>query len=103
VLNVHVLLTIIGTLGSFFVVPLNALLQECRKRLVGAGNAIVVQNLGKNAAMLLGLELYSLVVKWNVPLVGVWAVLAWCMRGLSLRFGCRNAMRSNEIKHIPYR
>lgn len=52
-------------------VPLNALLQECSKRMVGAGNAIAVQNLGKNAAMLLGLELYSLVVKWNVLLVGV--------------------------------
>ncbi|NIH15350.1 MAG: hypothetical protein G5700_00025 [Serratia symbiotica] len=65
------LLTIIGTLGSFFVVPLNALLQECSKRLVGAGNAIAVKNLGKKAAMLLGLELYSLVVKWNVPFVGL--------------------------------
>ena len=56
---------------GFFVVPLNALLQERGKHSVGAGNAIAVQNLGENAAMLLMLALYSLVVKLGVPVVGV--------------------------------
>ena len=56
--------------GGFFVVPLNALLQERGKHSVGAGNAIAVQN-GENAAMLLMLALYSLVVKLGVPVVGV--------------------------------
>ena len=55
---------------GFFVVPLNALLQERGKHSVGAGNAIAVQNLGENAAMLLMLALYSLVVKLGVPVVG---------------------------------
>ena len=41
------------------------------KHSVGAGNAIAVQNLGENAAMLLMLALYSLVVKLGVPVVGV--------------------------------
>ncbi len=49
-------------LGGFFVVPLNALLQERGKKSVGAGNAIAVQNLGENSAMLLMLGLYSLAV-----------------------------------------
>jgi len=70
-LNAYVLLAIIGMLGGFFVVPLNALLQERGKHSVGAGNAIAVQNLGENAAMLLMLALYSLVVKLGVPVVGV--------------------------------
>ncbi|POP20518.1 lysophospholipid transporter LplT [Serratia marcescens] len=70
-LNAYVLLAIIGMLGGFFVVPLNALLQERGKHSVGAGNAIAVQNLGENAAMLLMLGLYSLVVKLGVPVVGV--------------------------------
>ncbi|CAI0695690.1 Lysophospholipid transporter lplT [Serratia entomophila] len=69
--NAYALLAIIGMLGGFFVVPLNALLQERGKRSVGAGNAIAVQNLGENAAMLLMLGLYSLVVKLGVPVVGV--------------------------------
>lgn len=65
------LLVLIGILGGFFVVPLNALLQERGKRSVGAGNAIAVQNLGENAAMLLMLGLYSLAVKAGAPVVSV--------------------------------
>lgn len=65
------LLLLIGVLGGFFVVPLNALLQERGKRTVGAGNAIAVQNLGENTAMLLMLGLYSLAVKTGAPIVGI--------------------------------
>lgn len=65
------LLVLIGILGGFFVVPLNALLQERGKRSVGAGNAIAVQNLGENAAMLLMLGLYSLAVKAGAPVVAI--------------------------------
>jgi len=64
-------LMLIGMLGGFFVVPLNALLQAIGKTSVGAGNAIAVQNLGENTAMLLMLGLYSLAVKVGVPVVGV--------------------------------
>ncbi|MBC3377584.1 lysophospholipid transporter LplT [Serratia fonticola] len=70
-LNAYGMLLVIGVLGGFFVVPLNALLQERGKRSVGAGNAIAVQNLGENTAMLLMLGLYSLVVKLGVPVIGV--------------------------------
>lgn len=70
-LNAYGVLLVIGVLGGFFVVPLNALLQERGKRSVGAGNAIAVQNLGENTAMLLMLGLYSLVVKSGVPVIGV--------------------------------
>ena len=62
-INAYVLLVIIGMLGGFFVVPLNALLQMRGKESVGAGNAIAVQNLGENTAMLLMLGLYSLAIK----------------------------------------
>lgn len=67
----YLLLFIIGILGGFFVVPLNALLQERGKHTVGAGNAIAVQNLGENGAMLLMLGLFSLSVKAGIPVVGV--------------------------------
>ncbi|CCJ99335.1 Lysophospholipid transporter LplT [Cronobacter malonaticus 507] len=56
-LPAYLLLLLIGFFGGFFVVPLNALLQERGKRSVGAGNAIAVQNLGENTAMLLMLGL----------------------------------------------
>ena len=66
-INAYVLLVIIGGLGGFFVVPLNALLQMRGKESVGAGNAIAVQNLGENTAMLLMLGLYSLAIKLGAP------------------------------------
>ncbi|EOX3820976.1 MULTISPECIES: lysophospholipid transporter LplT [Enterobacter] len=70
-LPAYALLILIGILGGFFVVPLNALLQERGKQTVGAGNAIAVQNLGENLAMLFMLGLYSLAVKVGVPVVGI--------------------------------
>ncbi len=62
---------LIGVLGGFFVVPLNALLQERGKKSVGAGNAIAVQNLGENSAMLLMLGIYSLAVMVGIPVVPI--------------------------------
>ncbi|ECM2330819.1 lysophospholipid transporter LplT [Salmonella enterica subsp. enterica serovar Newport] len=70
-LPAYALLLLIGMLGGFFVVPLNALLQERGKKSVGAGNAIAVQNLGENNAMLLMLGLYSLAVLVGVPAVAI--------------------------------
>ncbi|EHY0809751.1 lysophospholipid transporter LplT [Salmonella enterica subsp. enterica serovar Anatum] len=70
-LPAYALLLLIGMLGGFFVVPLNALLQERGKESVGAGNAIAVQNLGENSAMLLMLGLYSLAVLVGVPAVAI--------------------------------
>ena len=68
-LNAYLLLMLIGALGGFFVVPLNALLQERGKDTVGSGNAIAVQNLGENSAMLLMLGLYTVAIKLGAPAV----------------------------------
>ncbi len=70
-LNAYLLLALIGVLGGFFVVPLNALLQHLGKETVGTGNAIAVQNLGENTAMLLMLGLYSLVVLVGAPVIAI--------------------------------
>ena len=71
ILPAYVLLFIIGVCGGFFIVPLNALLQDRGKHTVGSGNAIAVQNLGENSAMLMMLGLYSLAVAVGIPVVGV--------------------------------
>jgi len=65
--NAYVLLAVIGMCGGFFVVPLNALLQMHGQQTVGAGNAIAVQNLIENSAMLLMLGFYSLAIKLGAP------------------------------------
>ncbi|MFG0516718.1 lysophospholipid transporter LplT [Kluyvera intermedia] len=70
-LPAYVLLFIIGICGGFFIVPLNALLQDRGKQTVGSGNAIAVQNLGENSMMLIMLGIYSLAVAVGIPVVGV--------------------------------
>lgn len=67
----YFILMVLGVFGGLFVVPLNALLQEKGKETVGAGNAIAVQNLGENSAMLLMLGLYSLAMKVGFSVVSV--------------------------------
>ena len=55
--------TLVGAFGGFFLVPLNALLQERGHQSVGAGNAVAVQNLCENSAMLLMIGLYISIVR----------------------------------------
>ena len=48
----------VGVAGGFFVVPLNALLQERGTETIGAGRTLAVQNLFENMAMLLMAGVY---------------------------------------------
>jgi LPLT family lysophospholipid transporter-like MFS transporter len=48
----------VGVAGGFFVVPLNALLQERGTETIGAGRTLAVQNLFENIAMLLMAGVY---------------------------------------------
>ena len=64
-----VLLVLVGACGGFYVVPLNALLQERGHETVGAGHAVAVQNFFENFAMLGFVGLYVLMEKGNVPVV----------------------------------
>ncbi|HCM63990.1 MAG TPA: lysophospholipid transporter LplT [Morganella sp. (in: Bacteria)] len=73
VVPTNITLVLLGVFGGLFVVPLNALLQKRGKETVGAGNAIAVQNLGENSAMLIMLGLYSLAVKAGVSVVVIGA------------------------------
>jgi hypothetical protein len=55
-----VLLTcLLGLVGGFFVVPMNALLQHRGAQLLTAGRSISVQNVNENANILLMLGIYS--------------------------------------------
>ncbi|TDR76458.1 LPLT family lysophospholipid transporter-like MFS transporter [Paludibacterium purpuratum] len=61
----------IGGFGGFFVVPLNALLQERGHNTVGAGHAIAVQNLGENLAMLTMIGAYTLALRAGAPVTTI--------------------------------
>jgi MFS transporter, LPLT family, lysophospholipid transporter len=63
-----VIMMAIGAGGGFFVVPLNALLQERGHRTVGAGHAIAVQNLVEYTTMLVMVGLYAVAVRAGAPI-----------------------------------
>ena len=58
------LLVLIGLMGGFFVVPMNALLQHRGHLLMGAGSSIAVQNFNENLSIFAMLGLYSL-MEWQ--------------------------------------
>lgn len=63
------LLVILGICGGFYVVPLNALLQERGHDTVGAGHAVAVQNFIENLVMLSLVGMYTLMDKGGMPVV----------------------------------
>lgn len=63
------LLVLVGACGGFYVVPLNALLQEKGHETVGTGHAVAVQNFFENFAMLILVGLYTAMDKGGVPVV----------------------------------
>jgi MFS transporter, LPLT family, lysophospholipid transporter len=81
-----VIMVIVGTCGGFFVVPLNALVQERGHATVGAGLSVAAQNLAENSAMLLMIGLYSLAVRAGMPITTLVAafggLLSLAMGGL---------------------
>lgn len=81
-----VILAVVGAGGGFFVVPLNALLQDKGQQSVGAGHAIAVQNLAENSMMLVMIGLYTAVMRAgasvNVVALSFGAVLSLTIGGL---------------------
>lgn len=63
-----VLLTLLGVLSGYFVVPLNALLQHRGHLLMGAGHSIAQQNFNENISILLLTGAYALMIRadWHI-------------------------------------
>lgn len=64
-----VMLVLIGACGGFYVVPLNALLQERGHQTVGSGHAIAVQNFFENFSMMLMVGVYVLMTRAGLSAV----------------------------------
>ncbi len=82
-------LILLGALGGFLVVPMNALLQHRGHNLMGAGRSIAVQNFNEQACILGLGALYSLTTGLGLPTFGaitlfgltiagfMWLILRW--------------------------
>ena len=97
-------LILLGGLGGFLVVPMNALLQHRGHNLMGAGRSIAVQNFNEQAAILGLGALYSLSLKLGLSVFGaittfglVVAGIMWVIR----RWHQRNCVNyRDEVNHL---
>jgi MFS transporter, LPLT family, lysophospholipid transporter len=55
-------LLLVGFMGGVFIVPMNTVLQEEGKKVVGTGQTIAIQNFVENILMLVGSGLYYIIV-----------------------------------------
>lgn len=80
VLTVFVLLGL-GFFGGVFLIPLNTMLQETGKSLIGSGKTIAIQNFVENTISISGLALYltlsksSLSIQWTMAIFGILLLL----------------------------
>ncbi|MHB8947437.1 MAG: lysophospholipid transporter LplT [Rhodoferax sp.] len=97
-------LILLGALGGFLVVPMNALLQHRGHNLMGAGRSIAVQNFNEQACILVLGAAYSLSTGLGLPtfaaITGFGLVIAgfmWLIR----RWHARNCVQHKaEIDHL---
>ncbi len=74
-------LILLGGLGGFLVVPMNALLQHRGHNLMGSGRSIAVQNFNEQAAILGLGALYSLSLKMGLSVFGAITVFGVVVAG----------------------
>ncbi len=97
-------LILLGALGGYLVVPMNALLQHRGHNLMGAGRSIAVQNFNEQACILglgalyslslgLGLSAFGAITAFGVVVAGVmWLIKRWHASNL--------VHHKDEVEHL---
>jgi LPLT family lysophospholipid transporter-like MFS transporter len=97
-------LILLGALGGFLVVPMNALLQHRGHNLMGAGRSIAVQNFNEQACILILGAAYSLSKSQGLPTFAAIAVFGVVIAGfmwLIKRWHARNCIEHRaEVEHL---
>ena len=82
VLMAYPLLVLVGFLGGFFLVPMNALLQHRGHLLMGAGRSIAVQNFNENLSIFAMLGLYAVMQKLDFSIYLIITVFGMLLSGI---------------------
>jgi MFS family permease len=97
-------LTLLGALGGFLVVPMNALLQHRGHNLMGAGRSIAVQNFNEQACILALGAFYAGMTKFGLSAFGAITIFGLVVAGtmeLIRRWHRRNLVRHrDEVEHL---
>jgi hypothetical protein len=96
-------MTLIGAMAGFFVVPMNALLQHRGHLLMGAGHSIAVQNFNENLSILGMLGVYALLIRLDfsiytvITLFGVFVAVTMAL----VRERHYHNVRTGPLPQIP--
>ena len=97
-------LVLLGALGGYLVVPMNALLQHRGHNLMGAGRSIAVQNFNEQACILALGALYAGTTKFGMSAFGAIAIFGIVVAGTMeavRRWHQRNLVRHRaEVEHL---
>ncbi len=97
-------LILLGALGGFLVVPMNALLQHRGHNLMGAGRSIAVQNFNEQACILALGAAYSLSTGLGLPTFGAITAFGLVIAGvmwLIKRWHAHNCVKYKaEVEHL---
>jgi hypothetical protein len=97
-------LTLLGALGGFLVVPMNALLQHRGHNLMGAGRSIAVQNFNEQACILGLGAFYAGMTRFGLSAFGAITIFGLVVAGtmeLIRRWHLRNLQRHRaEVDHL---
>ncbi len=76
------LLIAVGTMGGYFVVPMNALLQHRGHLLMGSGSSIAVQNFNENMCIFVMLALYAAMVRLDFGIYTIIVIFGVLLSGI---------------------
>jgi hypothetical protein len=97
-------LILLGGLGGFLVVPMNALLQHRGHNLMGAGRSIAVQNFNEQACILALGAFYALSTRFGLSAFGAITVFGLVVAGIMWLIGRwhRNNLRNHpeEVERL---
>ncbi|WP_027014491.1 lysophospholipid transporter LplT [Comamonas composti] len=92
------LLIVLGGIGGFMVVPMNALLQHRGHNLMGAGRSIAVQNFNEQACILALGALYALSTKFGLSAFGAITVFGLSVAAIMV---CIGLWHRHNCRHHP--
>ncbi len=94
------LLVLVGLLGGFFLVPMNALLQHRGHVLMSAGHSIAVQNFNENLSILTMLAAYSLMLRGHMNLNVIIMIFGMFLAGTMLMILRRHKANQREFDSV---
>ncbi|MBC7405043.1 MAG: lysophospholipid transporter LplT [Cytophaga sp.] len=94
------LLILVGALGGYFMVPMNALLQHRGHVLMSAGHSIAVQNFNENLSILIMLALYALMVSFSLNIYVVIVLFGLFVSGTMYLVMRKHAANQREFDSI---